>query len=196
MPRPRKNARGALAPKNGIRSRLYSIVIHDIKKPQAKEFLHRHVNLFTPDWSLIAEEPYNHQDGHHIHLFLKYRHDKAKSTVLYTMKGLNLGGRVQVNHGRSDFNKCKKYLVNPDKEKYLDDNILIDVRKLTLCEKYPADCDKCFTCKKEFYNPVISPIPMISGKWSVHCPKCEYEIFQKRIRMEKISKLFPEPQEN
>lgn len=104
--------------KNSLRSRKFSCVIHDTHTcPTAKEDLTEAVNNLQPDWSLIASEEYNHQEGSHLHLFLKYTQPKAKSIVLNFLKKLKLGGRVQVDVGRGSFESCKKYLTDPLKKK-------------------------------------------------------------------------------
>lgn len=151
MPRPR-NTPGRLASKNGIRSRKFSIVIHDVE-PSAKQILQDKVNDLEPDWSLIALEPYNHQEGHHLHLFIKYHKPKAKSKVLQYLQRLELGGRVQVDVGRGDFEQCRKYLVDPDKEKKLDNDITENVRLLSLVERHPEHARTCPGCNKKYYDP-------------------------------------------
>ncbi len=151
MPRPRKTP-GQLAKKNSVRSRKFSIVIHDVS-PASKTKLAAAVSALTPDWSLIVEEPYNHQEGSHIHLFLKYDQPKSKHSVLTFVQRLALGGRVQVDIGRGDFDQCKKYIIDPDKKKSLDNNITENVRKLSPLEKHPEDVSVCEQCGIRFYNP-------------------------------------------
>jgi len=114
-----KKAQKDKAPKNGTRDRKYSITIHDIKE-DTKKIANERVNRMKPDWFLIGDEEYNHQDGHHLHIFLKYKEKKAFSKVLdyYEEFAKEFGlGRVQVDYGRGSFQKCEKYLVSPDKEK-------------------------------------------------------------------------------
>jgi len=106
-----------------------------------------------PDWSLIAEEPYNHQDGSHIHLFIKYNQPKAKSKILAHVQNLDLGGRVQVDVGRGTFDECRKYIVNPDKIKKLDEGITENVRRLTSIEKHPDQVSVCKFCLEKYWDP-------------------------------------------
>jgi len=168
MPRPQKTP-GHQAPKNGLRSRKFSIVIHDVQ-PSAKESLQETIQDLQPDWSLVALEPYNHQEGYHIHLFIKYNQAKAKSKVLGFIQSLNLGGRVQVDIGRGDFEQCRKYLVDPVKEKNLDSNVTENVRLLSLTERYPEFTRTCPGCHKKYYDPPedLFGISTISGS----CHKC------------------------
>lgn len=154
MPRPRKTP-GRFAPKNSLRSRKFSVVIHDVKN-DAKIKLERSVSGLLPDWSLIAEEPYNHQEGSHLHLYLKYAQPMAKSRVLSYIQKLDLGGRVQADIGRGDFESCKKYLTDPTKKKLLDNNISENVRKLSPAEKYPELTTLCLNCGSKSYDPFIS----------------------------------------
>jgi len=178
MPRHQKTP-GQYAQKNSVRSRKFSIVIHDVKS-QAKSILEKEVQELQPDWSLIAQEDYNHQEGSHIHLFIKYAQPKAKSKVLNFIQKLELGGRVQVDIGRGDFDQCRKYITDPDKEKKLDDNITENVRLLTLVERYPEDARECPGCGKRYYDPPQDDL--LTGKLTIkgECWKCLDSDFRRR----------------
>lgn len=151
MPRHQKTP-GQYASKNSIRSRTFSVVVHDVHAG-SKARLEKEINELEPDWSLIAEENYNHQDGSHIHLFIKYNQPKAKSQILKFVQKLDLGGRVQVDVGRGTFNECKKYIVDPDKKKSLDSNITENVRHLTSVERYPNQTRQCPYCGERYWEP-------------------------------------------
>jgi len=184
MPRPRKTP-GALAPKNSARSRKFSVVIHDVKN-DAKIKLELAVSGLAPDWSLIAEEPYNHQEGSHIHLFLKYAQPTSKSRVLSYIQKLDLGGRVQVDIGRGDFEECKKYITNPDKKKSLDNNITENVRKLSCMERHPNDVRLCLICGSKFYAPQVPwGLPPYFIRPS-ECTKCATAQLAKMWRLEAL----------
>lgn len=187
--RPKKSQQEK-APKNGVRDRMYSITIHDIK-PDTKEICNKRVCQMKPDWSLIGDEEYNHQDGHHLHVFLKYKEKKAFSKVLEYYQKFSEEfelGRVQVDHGRGSFEKCKKYLVNPDKAKKVDDNVIINVRKLTpdeiaegLVTKYPDEVSNCQDCNKPVYTGPRVFLRNKSGQLievipTVRCRACEKKI--------------------
>jgi len=190
MPRPRKTP-GQLASKNGQRPRLFSIVIHDVDFESAKAKIHTKVDELKTDWYLIAEEPYTHQDGQHLHVFLKYVQPRAKSTVLDWYQKLNLGGRVQVCYGRSDFNLCKKYITAPDKEKLLDENPIIKATKLTLLEKYPEDVGTCITCGVSHYNPSI-PLWENTIYRSEKCHRCSAAELRKMWSLQDLPREPPE----
>jgi len=155
---------------HGRRHRQYSIVVHDIK-PTAKSHFQSVIDILEPDWSLIAEEEYNHQDGKHLHIFIKYAQPRSWRNVLTFCEKQKQGGRVQVDVGRGNFEQCRKYITDPDKIKNLDDNISENVRKFTLAEKYPDEVDTCGTCGLLFYNP--SPFNFLPGMFrATTCFKC------------------------
>ncbi len=171
--------------KNSVRSRKFSIVIHDVRQ-NAKAILTEKVNDLEPDWSLIAEEEYNHQEGSHIHLFIKYAQPKAKSVVLKYIQKLELGGRVQVDIGRGDFDQCKKYIVDPDKLKKLDDNITENAKKLSLLERFPEHAQVCPDCFRRYYDPPTLcslGYPFYVGR----CWQCDAKFLQKRFSQAIVS---------
>jgi len=185
MPRHKKTP-GQFAPKNAPRNRKFSIVIHDVK-PNSKQRLEQEINSLSPDWFLIAQEKYDHQDGSHIHLFLKYAQPKSKFTVLKFIQELDLGSRVQVDIGRGDFEQCKKYITDPDKLKSLDPNITENVKRLSLLEKYPHQTYQCPKCDKRHYVPDLpdcaSLVPRISNGYTL-CQDCwSAEINQIALRV-------------
>lgn len=184
--RPKKQQK---APKNGIRDRQYSIVIHDIKTG-LKNIVDKKLDALKPDWRLVSEEEYNHQDGHHIHVFLKYKEKKAFSTVLNWFKEISAehgAGRVQVDAGRGSFSQCEKYLTNPDKEKNVDNEVLRNVRRRSpqeanayLLAKYPADAKPCGICAASVYAPSIKVRrqdgSIIEYDTLIFCPACRKKI--------------------
>lgn len=160
------------AHKKGSRHRQFSIVIHDIK-PGAKKHFDNVIDALTPDWALIAEEEYNHQEGSHLHIFVKYDSPRSWKEVLKFCEKQEQGGRVQVDTGRGSFQECKKYITCPDKEKKLDNDITENVRKLTTVEKYPEECDKCGECGVLFFNPSPFTNGPLAGKFRADkCYKC------------------------
>jgi len=169
MPRHQKIP-GQYASKNSVRSRTFSVVIHDLHTG-SKAKLEKEINELEPDWSLIAEEPYNHQDGSHLHLFIKYNQPRAKSKVLRFIQKLDLGGRVQVDIGRGNFNECKKYITDPDKIKSLDNNISENVRHLSSVERYPNQTRECPQCGQRYWDPPDPCFKFVSnscGRLSCH----------------------------
>lgn len=174
----------------GSRTRQFSIVIHDIL-PTAKQHFENVIGALMPDWSLIAEEEYNHQQGSHLHIFIKYEHPKSWKEVLKFCEKQKQGGRVQVDTGRGSFQECRKYIVDPLKEKKLDNNITENVRKLTLVEKYPAQTAKCRGCGILFYNP--APFRFLPDMFRADkCFKCsggakDFKEYLKKFSQDNIS---------
>lgn len=201
--RPKKSQQDK-APKNGTRDRQYSIVIHDIKKG-LKNTIDKRLDELKPDWRLVAEEEYNHQDGQHIHIFLKYKEKKAFSAVLKWFKEFSAehgAGRVQVDAGRGSFQQCEKYLVNPDKDKKVDDNVIRNVRRKTrkeinegLVARYPDEVGECQMCNVKVWMgmPVLYKTPggeIAQLIFSVHCPECQKKISGHSIRQDATQKAF------
>lgn len=111
--------------KNTARYRGYSVVLHDVS-PDHKSIIQAHVEGFQPSWSLVAMEPYNHQEGFHCHIFFQYQNPRSfKQTLQHWLDfGKELdAGRVQVDIARGTYLQCKKYLENPDKDKLLDTEV-------------------------------------------------------------------------
>lgn len=202
--RPKKSQQEK-APKNGTRDRQYSIVIHDIKKG-LKNIIDKKVDALKPDWHLVAEEEYNHQDGHHIHVFLKYKEKKAFSTVLNFFKKIseeNEAGRVQVDSGRGTLEQCEKYLVNPDKEKNVDEDIVKNVRRRSreevnsyLAAKYPHESEPCEICNKPtyvgpplYYTNTAGQLVELTCVWL--CPGCQKKISAQGIRQDATTQICP-----
>lgn len=156
----------------GSRCRQFSVVVHDVI-PGAKEYFEGVINSLTPDWSLIAEEEYNHQEGKHIHVFIKYENPRSWRDVLTWFEKQKQGGRVQVDTGRGSFQECRKYITDPAKEKKLDDSISENVRKLTLTEKYPDETRQCIQCNLLFFAPSPFTNGILAGNFRpTKCFKC------------------------
>lgn len=125
----------------------FSIVIHNVQ-PQAKEILQEFVNDQKPLWSVLSLEPYPNQPGHHLHIFVKWKtqhrsvkwftfHHNVRSRIISEEPQDNDGdwGRIQVDTLYGDKEHCIKYLVNPKKDKPLDDEVNVnDHRRLELMD--------------------------------------------------------------
>lgn len=184
----------------------FSVVIHNVNDPGLKDKLSSKVNLLQPDWSLLADEPYNDDSpGSHIHVFLKYNKKKSWMKVLqffqkhsdghtHTGKRLLRSGKegtlghVKCSPGKGDFNECKKYITDPDKSKKLDENITENIRKLALHERYPEHCRRCPDCNKNYFDPPME----LMGELLIlgYCWKCSMS----RLRRTSTYKL-PDPPE-
>jgi len=127
----------------------FSIVIHNFK-PQAKELVETFIKEQTPSWSVVSLEPYPDKPGHHIHIFLKWKtqrrsikwfnfHNDMKSRLVEDKPADVEGewGRIQVDSLKGDKESCLKYLVNPDKDKPLGDNVkLVDHSRLEQIDRW------------------------------------------------------------
>ena len=178
----------------------FSIVIHNVQDDILKPKLVRLVTDLEPDWSLIAQEAYNHDAlGEHLHVFLKYNKKKSWKMVLDFFKKHSAGhigegkidlpgggqgtlGHIKVKVGKGDFNECKKYLTNPDKIKKLDDNISENVRHLTLIERFPQAARKCPGCHQKYHDPEedFFGTQVIMGE----CHKCYTKNYNKRFPLQ------------
>jgi len=100
-------------------------------------------------------EPYNHQEGNHVHIFVEYKNPHYKHALLKvcntlsesirdpSASGEGLIGRVQLDKMRGNFEQAMKYLVNPDKDKKLGHAELLDREE----ETNLWIIDQLFNCK-------------------------------------------------
>jgi hypothetical protein len=49
---------------------MFTIVIHDVHTG-IKDVAENEVKELKSDWSLLAQEEYTHQEGQHLHIFIK-----------------------------------------------------------------------------------------------------------------------------
>jgi len=142
MPRPKTNF-------PNFKAFGFSIVIHNVK-PQAKEIFQQFVDDQKPLWSVLALEPYPDQSGHHLHIFVKWKtqhrsvkwftfHHNMKSRLILEKPQDKEGdwGRIQVDTLYGDKDHCVKYLVNPDKDKPLDQEVKVnDHHRIELIDQW------------------------------------------------------------
>lgn len=142
MPRPKTNF-------PNFKAFGFSIVVHNVK-PQAKEIFQQFVEDQNPLWSVLSLEPYPEQSGHHLHIFVKWKtqhrsvkwftfHHNMKSKIILEKPQDNDGdwGRLQVDTLYGDKAHCVKYLVNPDKDKPLDQEVKVnDHRRIELIDRW------------------------------------------------------------
>lgn len=126
-----------------------------------------------------------------MHVFIKYLQPMSWKKILKSLQDLKVGGRVHIRYGKSEFNACKKYLVDPDKDKKLDSDVIVNVTKLSLVEKYPQESDKCRECGVLFYNP--SPFRCLPDMFRADkCFKCSdgvksFKDYLKKFSQDNIS---------
>jgi hypothetical protein len=145
-------------PEGRVRSRKYSIVIHDVL-PSDKERVNAYAKSLDPSWYLVAIEEYSkdqevRKTDHHIHLFIQHINQISKWQHLKQLQKEFPNSRVQVDHGKGCFDQCHKYLTNPDKSKDTDTDIICDdrpakVRHHTMIHAHSKICRK--TCSRCAY---------------------------------------------
>lgn len=115
--------------------RSYCIVIHNVKS-SCKTVVVEHCQ--GAKRSAIALEPYPKSDGFHIHIQIEYPNQRWFKSVLNEFIDLSRlivdvkpvdcetdWGRVQVDPMKGTFEQATKYLVNPDKDKDVDPNVVV-----------------------------------------------------------------------
>ena len=109
------------------RNRKYSIVIHDVEVDEdPKATLKLWVISLVPIYYMIALEPYEHQEGFHMHLFVQFSNQMSKFKMLKTLETL-FKGRIQIDPGRGSRDECIRYITDPLKTKSVDTNIINEV---------------------------------------------------------------------
>jgi hypothetical protein len=114
------------------KSRGFSIVLHDVHKglvgkPEIQE------KIRTLPWRqyVIAEEPYKHQEGSHIHIFLQLRNPVHFTSMLKIWCTWWKSGRVQVDVMRGSMAQATDYVNEErnEKDKFYDESPLIYLEK-------------------------------------------------------------------
>jgi len=113
----------------------YSVVIQNVR-PDCKQTVLHHVS--GAKRSAVAVEPYNHQPGYHIHIFIEFPNQRYKTALLKEYQDLSTKivaprpegiegdwGRVQVDQMRGTFEQATQYLVNPTKDKAVDPDVVV-----------------------------------------------------------------------
>mgnify|MGYP003333510511 CR=1 FL=1 len=75
-----------------------------------------------PEQCVVAQEAYNHQDGFHIHIFYRLKHQAAFKPQLNYWVTFWKSGRVQVDVMKGQMDQACKYLVadKTQKDKFTD----------------------------------------------------------------------------
>lgn len=116
--------------------RSFSIVIHNVKD-DSKSSVENHFRSTSPTQLLVALEPYPENEGHHIHVFVSYKSQRAFKSMLASTESLSKKivspkpegetrswGRVQVDQMRGTFSQATAYLTEPKKDKPVDPNVI------------------------------------------------------------------------
>jgi len=117
----------------------YVIVIHNVL-PDCKQTVLNHVS--GAQRSAVAVEPYNDQEGQHVHIQIEFPNQRHKTALLKEFKGLSAKivaprpegiegdwGRVQVSKMYGTFEQATQYLVNPTKDKKVDPNVVVSSKE-------------------------------------------------------------------
>jgi hypothetical protein len=111
-----------------MKIRGFSVVLHDVHKGlQTKADVESKVLTLKWRQFVIAEEPYNHQEGSHIHLFLQLENPVHFSAFLKLFCVWWKSGRVQIDQMRGSLAQGCKYVMenHTQKDKYTDPNPII-----------------------------------------------------------------------
>lgn len=178
-------------PKNGIRANHYSLVFHDIVKPDAKNILRDYVKItYKPDWFLIGKEDYNHQAGCHIHLFLEYKGvQQAYSTLKREYEKLELGGKVVITWGKGSHDQCHKYLMGHTKDKFIDGELYNTISK----DEYKKKLNEYYTNPSSSWSHDDIPEELLNyGKqFSVKISREDINPYISKVKVKTLNEIFP-----
>lgn len=137
------------------RIRRWSIVLHDVQKSTKSkqdvfEFFKR---TFPPKEMVIAEEPYNHQEGSHIHIFINMTNKAGFHSLLQHIQTFWPHGRVQLDRAYGTMVDGCKYLQDAPKDKKYDKSPLYYPTKvISMTQQQRMDCF-FHELKKRIVNP-------------------------------------------
>lgn len=93
------------------RARGFLVVLHDAHKgTQTKQDVIDHLMLKEPEKAVVAQEPYEHQDGTHIHVFYRLSNPSQFRAQLKHWTLWWKSGRVQVDAMRGEISQACRYL--------------------------------------------------------------------------------------
>jgi len=143
----------------------YSVVIQNVR-PDCKQTVLHHVS--GAKRSAVAVEPYNHQPGHHIHIFIEYQNQHHFTSVLKEYKDLATKivahrpegiegdwGRVDVDRMRGTFEQATQYLVAPTKDKAVDPDVVVSQAPFQCPHQTPNPKYFCIKCCNNFTTESI-----------------------------------------
>lgn len=100
------------------RTRGFSLVLHDVQKGNlTKQDVIDHLMLKEPVQAVVAEEPYGHQEGSHIHVFYRLSNPSAFKTHLKHWILWWKAGRVQLDAMLGTIAESCRYLTQEDTRK-------------------------------------------------------------------------------
>ncbi len=115
-----------------MKHRSYAITIQNVEPPKAYDWLKEYTtNPQVKEYS-YSVEPYNHQEGHHLHLFVQYMNQKHIPAVLKEINKLKPKflalrpegeerdwGRLWLQPQKGKLEECTAYLQGETKSKLL-----------------------------------------------------------------------------
>lgn len=104
-----------------MRARGFLVVLHDVHKgslTKADVVQHLHKKELTQ--AVVAQEPYSHQDGFHIHIFYRLKSQSDFKAQLKHWTQFWLHGRVQVDVMRGTMAEACRYLMQDQTKKEKD----------------------------------------------------------------------------
>lgn len=101
-----------------MRARGFLVVLHDSHLgTQSKQCAIDHLLLKEPVQAVVAHEPYEHQEGHHIHIFYRLTNASDFKTQLKHWCLWYKSGRVQVDIMRGEISQACRYLMQDQTKK-------------------------------------------------------------------------------
>ena len=111
-----------------MKIRGFTVVLHDVHKGiQAKADVENKIKTMPFRQYVIAEEPYNHQEGSHIHIFIQLKNPIHFTSALKFWCTWWKSGRVQVDQMKGSMAQACKYILidQSKKDKYFDPSPII-----------------------------------------------------------------------
>lgn len=101
-----------------MRARGFLVVLHDAHLgTQGKQCAIDHLQLKEPVQAVVAYEPYEHQEGNHIHIFYRLKSQSDFKSQLKHWALWYKSGRVQVDIMRGEISQACRYLMQDQTKK-------------------------------------------------------------------------------
>jgi len=101
-----------------MRARGFLVVLHDAHLgTQGKQAAIDHLQLKEPVQAVVAYEPYEHQEGNHIHIFYRLSNPSDFKTQLKHWALWWKSGRTQVDVMRGEISQACRYLMQDTTKK-------------------------------------------------------------------------------
>jgi len=160
--------------------RRYSIVLHDAQKGKiTKRMVANWLDFeLDPKEYVLAQEPYTHQEGSHMHIFLNLKNPRNFFKMLENLQEFWPHARVQIDKQYGTMAQACKYLQpGYPKDKYYDpDPIYFPSRDISLTEVEKAHKFFVDLCVKFMKNKISDPstngLPQASSDEQPRCRPC------------------------